>query len=142
MRGPDPRIHQKSSFRGDEVVSPESITTIVSMDSGPAPRGASSGAPIGASGNDDGYADQIPPILQTIFHSSAVTGCTDSLEYFTSAMSTKRLSALMAAIVTGVFRGLSAFKSTQTNLPVLSLGSGYASLMISAMPTISLPSLE
>jgi hypothetical protein len=35
--------------------------------------------------------------LQTIFHSSAVTGCTDSLEYFTSAMSTNRLSALMAA---------------------------------------------
>ncbi len=80
--------------------------------------------------------------MQTIFHSSAVTGCTDSLEYFTSAMSANRLSALMAAIVTGVFRGLSAFKSTQTNLPVLSLGSGYASLMISAMPTMSLPSLE
>jgi len=52
-------------------------------------------------GNDDGYAgnDGLPgqarqmtrsnpgPILQTIFHSSAVLspGCTDSLEYFTSA---------------------------------------------------------
>ena len=33
-----------------------------------------------------------PPILQTIFHSSAVTGCTDSREYFTSAMSASRRS--------------------------------------------------
>ena len=66
----------------------------------------------------------IPPILQTIFHSSAVTGCTDSREYFTSAMSASFLSALIAAIVTGVFSGLSALMSTQTNLPVLSVGSG------------------
>src|ERR1700710_2019929 len=65
-----------------------------------------------------------PPILQTIFHCSAVTGCTDSREYFTSAMSARRLSALMAAMVTGVFNGLSALMSTQTNLPVLSVGSG------------------
>src|SRR6202021_1676738 len=72
-----------------------------------------------------------PPILQTIFHSSAVTGCTDSREYFTSAMSASRLSALIAAIVTGVFRGLSALMSTQTNLPVLSVGSGKPSLLIS-----------
>ena len=34
-------------------------------------------------GNDD---RQSPPILQTIFHSSAVTGCTDRREYFTSAI--------------------------------------------------------
>jgi ABC-type sulfate transport system permease component len=65
-----------------------------------------------------------PPILQTIFHSSAVTGCTDSREYFTSAMSASFLSALIAAIVTGVFNGLSALMSTQTNFPVLSDGSG------------------
>ena len=57
----------------------------------------------------------IPPILQTIFHSSAVTGCTESREYFTSAISVSRLSALIAAIVTGVFSGLSALISTQTN---------------------------
>ena len=69
-------------------------------------------------------ASYIPPILQTIFHSSAVTGCTDSREYFTSAMSANFLSALIAAIVTGVFSGLSALMSTQTNLPVLSEGSG------------------
>jgi hypothetical protein len=36
--------------------------------------------------------------LQTIFHSSAVTGCTERREYFTSAMSVNRLSALIAAI--------------------------------------------
>src|SRR5258708_31652658 len=65
-----------------------------------------------------------PPILQTIFHSSAVTGCTDSREYFTSAMAASFLSALIAAIVTGVFNGLSALMSTQTNFPVLSEGSG------------------
>ena len=58
-----------SSFRGARSASPESITTIGSMDSGLAPRGAprnddaeianapSSDAPIGASGNDDGEAD-------------------------------------------------------------------------------------
>src|SRR5882724_3878060 len=65
-----------------------------------------------------------PPILQTIFHSSAVTGCTDSREYFTSAMLASFLSALIAAMVTGVDSGLSALMSTQTNLPVLSVGSG------------------
>src|SRR5712664_2954816 len=108
-----------------------------SADRDPSPAFASRSHPL-----PQGERVQSPPILQTIFHSSAVTGCTDSREYFTSAMSTNRLSALMAAIVTSVFRGLSAFRSTQTNLPVLSLGSGYASLMISAMPTISLPSLE
>ena len=37
-----------------------------------------------------------PPILQTIFHSSGVTGCTERREYFTSAMSANRLSALIA----------------------------------------------
>ena len=37
--------------------------------------------------------DYIPPILQTSFHSSAVTGCTDRREYFTSAMSASFLSA-------------------------------------------------
>src|SRR3954469_12620579 len=65
-----------------------------------------------------------PPILLTIFHSSAVTGCTDRREYFTSAMSASRLSALIAAIVTAVFNGLSALMSTQTNLLVASVGSG------------------
>src|SRR5438445_5036752 len=67
---------------------------------------------------------QSPPILQTSFHSSAVTGCTESREYFTSAMLANFLSALIATIVTGVFKGLSALMSTQTNLPVLSVGSG------------------
>src|SRR5579872_5562430 len=66
----------------------------------------------------------IPPILQTYFHSSAVTGCTERREYFTSAIAESFLSALIAAIVTGVFSGLSALMSTQTNLPVLSVGSG------------------
>ena len=47
-----------------------------------------------------------PPILQTSFHSSAVTGCTDRREYFTSAMAASFFSALMAAIVTGFGRGV------------------------------------
>src|SRR4051794_12905952 len=71
-----------------------------------------------------GHRRYNPPILQTIFHSSAVTGCTESREYFTSAMSLNRLSALIAAMVTGVFSGLSALISTQTNFPLLSVGSG------------------
>ena len=41
-----------------------------------------------------------PPILQTSFHSSAVTGCTERREYFTSAMAASFLSALIAAMVT------------------------------------------
>src|SRR5579864_2280339 len=65
-----------------------------------------------------------PPILQTSFHSSAVTGCTERREYFTSAMSASFFSALIAAMVTGLGIGLSALMSTQTNLPVLSVGSG------------------
>src|SRR5437868_15348797 len=48
----------------------------------------------------------IPPILQTIFHSSAVTGCTDRREYFTSAISLSFGSALIAASVTGFGNGL------------------------------------
>jgi hypothetical protein len=44
--------------------------------------------------SNDGYT---PPVLQTIFHSSAVTVCTDSREYFASAMSASFLSALTAA---------------------------------------------
>ena len=73
-----------------------------------------------------GYSTQayIPPILQTSFHSSAVTGCTERREYFTSAMSASFFSALIVAIVTGVFNGLSALMSTQTNFSVLSDGSG------------------
>src|SRR5260370_40445442 len=39
--GSDPGLFFESSFRGAQSVSPESITTIGSMDSGPAPRGAS-----------------------------------------------------------------------------------------------------
>src|SRR5436190_22973810 len=72
-------------------------------------------------GNDGSHS---PPILQTAFHSSAVTGCTDRREYFTSAMAANFLSALIAAIVTAFGNGLSALMSTQTNLPVLSVGSG------------------
>ena len=62
--------------------------------------------------------------MQTSFHSSAVTGCTDRREYFSSAISARRGSALMAARVTGVFKGFSALISTQTNLPLASVGSG------------------
>ena len=46
-----------------------------------------------------------PPILQTRAHSSAVTGCTDSREYLTSAMSLSFGSALTAASVTGFGTG-------------------------------------
>ena len=83
---------------------------------------------LGLEGPADGVAPALeetcPPISQAIFHSSAVTGCTDSREYFTSAMAESFLSALIAASVTGVFKGSSALMSTQTNFPVLSVGSG------------------
>src|SRR5579872_4884720 len=68
--------------------------------------------------------DHTPPILQTSFHSSALTGCTERREYFTSAISASFFSALIATMVTGVFKGLSALMSTQTNFPLPSVGSG------------------
>ena len=43
--------------------------------------------PAFAGTNGEGSQPFTPPILQTSFHSSAVTGCTDSREYFISAMS-------------------------------------------------------
>ena len=58
------------------------------------------------------------------FHSSAVTGCTDSREYLISAISDSFLSALIYASVTGVFSGSTALKSTTTKVSVLSVGSG------------------
>src|SRR5580692_6396785 len=134
------------SFRGASATSEPGIhgaTGILGeMDSGPAPCGASrnderldrfatarddGAACKRAGGHFAGWPNQerhTPPILQTIFHSSAVTGCTERREYFTSAMSASFLSALIAAMVTGFGIGLSALRSTQTNLPVLSVGSG------------------
>ena len=44
----------------------------------------------------EGHPSEIPPILQTSFHSSAVTGCTDSREFLTSTMSLSFGSALIA----------------------------------------------
>src|SRR5690606_4337491 len=63
-----------------------------------------------------------PAILRTFFHSSAVTGCTERREFFASTMSGS--SAFTVASVTGVFTGSTAWKSTHTNAPVLSVGSG------------------
>src|SRR5262249_12292336 len=51
-----------------------------------------------------------PPILQTSAHSSPVTGCTESREYFTSAIFFSFGSALTAASVTGVGTGSTALK--------------------------------
>ena len=57
-------------------------------------------------------------------HSAALTGETESRPCRTSASSLSLGSALIAASVTGVFTGISAFTSTMTKRPVLSLGSG------------------
>src|ERR1700688_424918 len=66
-----------------------------------------------------------PPILQTIFHSSAVTGCTDRRPYLTSAMSLSFASALTAASVTGFGSGSSAWVVTAIQgSPALAVGSG------------------
>src|SRR5690606_5815622 len=88
-----------------------------------------------------------PPSLQTICHSSSVTGCTERREYLTNAMSWSFGCALISSSVTGRLKGLSAATSThcQTTLP-LALGSavesGWASATTFMMPTISLPILE
>ena len=83
-----------------------------------------------------------PAILLMARHSSAETGDTDKRPCRTNVMSARLFSALIAARVTGVFTGISAFTSTMTKRPSLSLGSGWASLTISAMPTIAGPSPE
>src|SRR5580693_6909446 len=67
----------------------------------------------------------MPPILQTIFHSSAVTGCTDRRPYFTSAMPLSFGSALIAASVTGFGSGSTAPVVTATqDSSFLAVGSG------------------
>src|SRR5437867_11983532 len=73
----------------------------------------------------------IPLILQTIFHSSAVTGCTDRREYFTRAISLSLGSALIAASVTGFGNGLPASVCTAIQgSPFFAVGSGEASRII------------
>ena len=54
-----------------------------------------------------------------------MTGCTDSLEYFTSAMSLSFGSALIAASVTGFGSGSTAAVVTATqDSPFFAVGSG------------------
>src|SRR5690606_316196 len=53
-----------------------------------------------------------PPIFRIAFHSSAVTGCTERREFFTSTMSANAFSAFSVASFTGVFNGSTALKST------------------------------
>ncbi len=52
MRSRTPHLHLRPSFRGERSASPESITTTGSMDSGPAPSGASTMCNC-TSGNDE-----------------------------------------------------------------------------------------
>ncbi len=52
MRSRTPHLHLRPSFRGARSASPESITTTGSMDSGPAPSGASTMCNC-TSGNDE-----------------------------------------------------------------------------------------
>src|SRR6516165_7479826 len=63
------------------------------------------------------YTPFSPPMAQTIRHSSAVTGWTDSRAYLVSAMSLSRGSDFTVASVTGFGKGLTAFTSTATNTP-------------------------
>src|SRR5262245_28608637 len=64
-----------------------------------------------------------PAILHTKAHCCAVTGCTDSREYLTSAISLSFGSAFTAASVTGLGTGFTAFTSTALNTPFSSVGS-------------------
>src|SRR5215207_1710280 len=70
-----------------------------------------------------GVADHLPSdIFRMSFHCSSLTGTTESLDWRTSPKSFSRGSALMALSVTGVFTGSTAFTSTVTALPALSVG--------------------
>ena len=64
-----------------------------------------------------------PASSNTAFHSSAVTGCTDSREIFTSAISLNRLSALIWRKLTGLFKVLAGSMSTATQLVSSVVGS-------------------
>ncbi len=82
-------------------------------------------------------------MAQTFAHSAAVTGCTESRESLTSAISLSFGSPLMATSVTGVSNGVSARTSTAIHgSPAFAVGSGKLSRTTSQMPTISLPSPE
>src|ERR1044071_224154 len=56
-----------------------------------------------------------PPIRHTIFHSSAVTGCTERREYFSNAMSLSFGTVFTSAIVTGFLNGVCAVTSVTTH---------------------------
>ena len=77
---------------------------------------------------------------QTSFHSSGVTGCTDSRDVRTSAMAESFGLALAAASVTGLGMSHTARTSTHYHTPVSSFWSGCAVAHTSTMPTISLSS--
>src|ERR1700730_5196514 len=64
-----------------------------------------------------------PPIVQTMPHSLSVTGCTESREYLTRAISFRRGSALIAARLIGFGSGFTLRTSTATNMPFGSVGS-------------------
>src|SRR5262249_36007417 len=66
----------------------------------------------------------IPPMAAIIFHCAAETGTTERRPWRTSAKSASRLSALMAASVTGFATGSTAARSTMPKRPLPSEGSG------------------
>src|SRR5258708_8258117 len=64
-----------------------------------------------------------PPSFKMYFHSSGVTGCTESREYFTRTMSLSFGSALISARVTGRARSFIALTSTRPKRPASSVRS-------------------
>ena len=77
-----------------------------------------------------------------ILHSSAETGCTESLELLTSTMSLSALFALISASVTGLFTSDIAATSTHSQTPVPSVESGCASATTLTTPTMRFSSPE
>ena len=83
-----------------------------------------------------------PPILQTCFHSAAVTGCTDRRKLFTRLISASAGVALASARATGRGISFTAFTSTSPKMPFSSVGSGRYSPITSTMPTTAFSSPE
>src|SRR4029078_8832209 len=81
-------------------------------------------------------AGQRPAISRTTFHSSSVTGATDSRDWRMSSILASLRSALISASVTG--RGGGRTGSTRTRTQAGALGSGSAPRVTRMIPTTAL----
>ena len=111
-------IAHSSSFRGVRSTSPESITTIGRMDSGPAPSGAS---------RNDGWSVARRPASSRPHQNKNATGCPAAFEIFpTKTKVTYSSSAFLPPIVFSLANTASTLRSSRC----FSVGSNSGSFLV------------